>query len=100
MIPVDILPARKSRDSSRDARSRCRFAVHRPGIPEASPRSHGMSCRGFVLGAKGARLAVAGNWIVLRRTDIPEEVGRRFQSQAGTARSGRREFDDRFSRSC
>src|SRR5690348_13315537 len=28
---------------------RCRFAVHRPGSPVASPRSHGMPCRGFVL---------------------------------------------------
>ncbi len=40
--------ALKGGDSSRDLRSRCRFAVHRPGIPEASPRSHGRPCRGSV----------------------------------------------------
>ena len=37
--------ARKSGDSSRDLWPRRGFAVHRPGIPEASPRSHGTPCR-------------------------------------------------------
>jgi hypothetical protein len=70
--------ALKGRDSSRDLRSRCRFAVHRPGIPEASPRSHGMPCRGFMLGRAGARLALADKLKVTHRTDIPGEVKRRF----------------------
>ena len=39
--------ALKGRDSSRDLWSRCRFAVHRPGIPEASPPSHGMRSHGM-----------------------------------------------------
>jgi hypothetical protein len=42
--------ALRDEDSSRDPWSRCRFAVRRPGSPVASPRSHGMPCRGFVLG--------------------------------------------------
>ena len=70
--------ALKDRDSSRDLRSRCRFAVHRPGIPEASPRSHGMPCRGSVPGSAGARLALAGSLKVSYRTDILREVKRRF----------------------
>src|ERR1700749_2668068 len=37
----------------------CRFAVHRPGSPVASPRSHGMPCRGFVPGSSCACLAIA-----------------------------------------
>ena len=70
--------ALKGGDSSRDAWSRCRFAVHRPGIPEASPRSHGMPCRGSTPGGAGARLALADSLKVSHRTDIPEEVKRRF----------------------
>ena len=51
--------ALKGRDSSRDLGSRCWFAVHGPGNPEASPGSHGMPCRGFVLDRACACLAVA-----------------------------------------
>ena len=69
--------APKDEDSSRDLRSRCRFAVHRPGNPEASPRSHGMPCRGSVPGGIGARLVLADSLKVSLRTDIPEEVKRR-----------------------
>jgi hypothetical protein len=68
----------KDRDSSRSLRPRCRFAVHRPGTPEASPRSHGVPRRGFLLGTAYARLAIAGMFKVLLRTDILEEVKRRF----------------------
>jgi hypothetical protein len=67
--------ALKDRDSSRDLWSRCRFAVHRPGIPEASPRSHGMPRRGS---APGARLTLADSFKVSPRTDILREVERRF----------------------
>src|SRR5271167_2854895 len=56
--------ALKDRDSSRDLWSRCRFAVHRPGIPEASPRSHGMPCRGSAPGGAGARLIIADSYKV------------------------------------
>jgi len=62
--------AMKDRDSSRDLWSRCRFAVQRPGIPEASPRSHGMPCRGSVLGDADARLVLADSLKVSLRTDI------------------------------
>jgi hypothetical protein len=70
-----ILPLPRAGDSSRNLRSRCRFAVHRPGIPEASPRSHGMPCRGLKL---RARLDIANNWKVPHCTDIPEQRERRF----------------------
>ena len=70
--------ARGGRDSSRDVRSRCRFAVQRPGNPEASPRSHGMPCRGFVLDKTGVRVVLADESEVSRLTDIPGEVERRF----------------------
>jgi hypothetical protein len=70
--------ALKDRDSSRDLWSRCRFAVHRPGIPEASPRSHGMPCRGSVPGGAGARLVLADSLKISFRTDIRREVERRF----------------------
>jgi hypothetical protein len=66
-------------DSSRDLRSRCRFAVHRPGIQEASPRSNGMPCRGSMLSGAGARLALADSLKVTHPTDIPEEVKRRLR---------------------
>ena len=69
--------ALKDGDSSRSLRPRCRFAVHRLGIPEASPRSHGVPRRGFLLGTAYARLAIAGRFKVLPRTDILEEVKRR-----------------------
>ena len=66
-------------DSSRDLRSRCRFAVHRPGNPEASPRSHGMPCRSFTPpGGAGVRLVLADSLKVSYRTDILGEVERRF----------------------
>ena len=65
-------------DSSRDLRSRCRFAVHRPGTPEASPRSHGMPCRGSKSGGTGARLVLTDSLKVSLRTDILGEVERRF----------------------
>jgi len=55
-----------------------RFAVHRPGIPVASPRSHGVPRRGSVPGGAGARLALADGLKISRRTDIPGEVKRRF----------------------
>ena len=58
--------ALKGGDSSRSLRSRCRFAVHRPGNPEASPRSHGMPCRGLMLGGASARLAFADGSKVAR----------------------------------
>jgi hypothetical protein len=68
----------KDEDSSRDPWSRCRFAVRRPGNPVASPRSHGMPCRSFVLVNAYARLAVADNSNILFNTDISGEVKRRF----------------------
>jgi len=43
---LDILRRPEGGDSSRNPWSRCRFAVLWLGIPEASPRSHGMRCRG------------------------------------------------------
>ena len=78
MLRLTSSAALRGGDSSRDLRSHCRFAVHRPGIPEASPRSHGMPCRGFMLGGTGARLAIADSMKVTHRTDIPGEVKRRF----------------------
>ena len=69
--------AREGVDSSRDLRSRCWFAVHRPGIPEASPRSHGMPRRGSVLDDADARLILADDFNLTLRTDILEEVERR-----------------------
>ena len=68
----------KDEDSSRDLRPRCRFAVRRPGSPVASPRSHGMPCRGFMLGSTYARLAVADNPNIPSGTDISGEVTQRF----------------------
>ena len=70
--------ALKGVDSSRDPWSRCRFADHWPGNPKASPRSHGMPCRGFMLSGERARLALADSLQVIYRTDIPGEVERRF----------------------
>jgi hypothetical protein len=70
--------ALKDEDSSRDLWSRCRFAVRRPGSPVASPRSHGMPCRGFVLGRAYARLDLADDPNVPYCTDISREVTRRF----------------------
>jgi hypothetical protein len=67
----------RDEDSSRDLRSRCRFAVHRPGNPVASPRSHGMPCRGFCAGRARARLVLADDSTVPCCTDISEEVKRR-----------------------
>jgi hypothetical protein len=60
---------------------RCRFAVHRPGSPVASPRSHGMPCRGFVLGSACARLDIANifDFIIMRREGeafLPRPEGR------------------------
>jgi hypothetical protein len=69
--------ALKDEDPSRNRWSRCRFAVHRPGRPVASPRSHGTPCRGVVLGSERARLAVAGNSTVPYSTDTSGEVKRR-----------------------
>ncbi len=66
--------------AGRRAWSRCRFAVRRPGSPVASPRSHGMPCRGFVLGAACTRLAVADNLNMPSGADISGEVKRRFLS--------------------
>jgi hypothetical protein len=68
----------KDADSSRDLWPRPRFTVRRPGSPVASPRSHGMPCRGLVLGNAFARLAGADNPNVLSSTDISWEVKRRF----------------------
>jgi len=70
--------APKDEDSSRELWSRCRFAVRRPDCPVASPRSHGMPRRGFVLGRPYARLAVADNSNIPSGTDISGEVKRRF----------------------
>jgi hypothetical protein len=77
----------RDEDSSRDLWSRCRFAVRRPGNPVASPRSHGMSCRGFVLCRSSARLALTDDPTISCRTDISEEVKRRFlpDRKAGSA---------------
>ena len=72
--------ALKDTDSSRDPWSRCRFAVRRPGGPVASPRSHGMPCRGLVLSNAFARLAIADNPNVSFGTDISGEVKRCFLS--------------------
>jgi len=71
--------ALKGKDSSRDLWSRCKFAVRRPGSPVASPRSHGMPCRGFVLGNAYACLAIAGNSNIPSSTDISREVKRRVR---------------------
>jgi len=72
--------ALKDEDSSRDLWSHCRFAVRRPGSPVASPRSHGMPCRGFMLGSAYARLDLADDSNVPYCTDISGEVKRRFLS--------------------
>ena len=89
--------ALKDEDSSRDLWSRCRFAVRRPGSSAlsasiGSPRSHGMPCRGFVLGNACARLAVADNPNVPYGTDISGEVTRRFlpglKARVSTPQSG------------
>ncbi len=77
-LRFDILGRPEGGDSSRDLWSRCRFAVHRPGIPEASPRSHGMPCRGSVLDGAGARLVLADTFKISLRSDIRGEVERRF----------------------
>jgi len=81
MIEEDFLTssvALKDEDPSRDLWSRCEFAVHRPGSPVASPRSHGMPCRSFVLGRACARLDLADHLNVPYCTDISGEVKRRF----------------------
>ena len=70
--------ALKGRDSSRDLQSRCRFAVHRPGNPEASPRSRDVPRRGLMQSGAGARLALTDSLKVPYRTDILGEVERRF----------------------
>lgn len=98
--------ALKDRDSSRDLWSphppplpATLFAVHRPGIPEASRGSHGMPgrgsmpCRGSAPGGAGARLALADSFKVSRRTDILREVERRFLAGL-KAGSGRRNPDE------
>ena len=72
--------ALKDEDSSRDLWSRCRFAVGRPGSPVASPRSHGMPCRGFVLGRACARLAITDDSNVPYSTGTLWEVTRRYFS--------------------
>ena len=76
--------ALKGKDSSRDLWSRCKFAVRRPGSPVASPRSHGMPCRGLVLGNAYARLAVADNSNIPSSTGNSGEVKRRFLSSLKT----------------
>src|SRR5271165_5140205 len=70
---LDILPARRREFQPRLA-PRCRFAVHRPGHPAlfasiGSPRSHGMPCRGLLLGSTGVRLAIAdtSDYTTMRR---------------------------------
>ena len=70
--------ALKDEDSSRDLWPRCRFAVRRPGSPVASPRSHGMPCRGLVLDSACARLALADVLNIACCTDISGKVKRRF----------------------
>ena len=50
LLSLTSSAALKAGDSSRDLRSRCRFTVHWPGNPEASPCSHGMPCRSSVSG--------------------------------------------------
>jgi hypothetical protein len=52
-------------------------AVHGPGSPVASPRSHGMPCRGFCAGRACARLVLTDDSTVPCCTDISEEVKRR-----------------------
>ena len=64
-------------DSSRDLRSRCWFAVRRPGSPVASPRSHGMPCRGLLLSSTRVRMAIEDNPNIANPTDISGEVTRR-----------------------
>jgi hypothetical protein len=84
--------APKAEDSSRDLRPRCRFAVRRPDGPVASPRSHGMPCRGLVLGSACARLVLADVSNIPYCTDISEEVKRRFlpglKARVSTPQSG------------
>jgi len=84
--------ALRDEDSSRDLWSRCRFAVRRPGSPVASPRSHGMPCRGLVLGSACARLALADVSNIPYCTDISGEVTRRvlpcLKARVSTPQSG------------
>ena len=84
--------ALKDEDSSRDQWPRCRFAVRRPDSPVASPRSHGMPCRGLVLGNTYARLVLADVSNIPYCTDISEEVKRRFlpglKARVSTPQSG------------
>jgi len=72
-------------------------AVHRPGNPEASLRSHGLPRyglpgRGSGSGGIGARSVLAGSLKVSLRTDIPEEVKRRvlygLRAEVSAPRSG------------
>ncbi len=51
-----------------------RFAVHRPGIPDASPRSHGVPRRGNAV----ARMVIAANLTIALCPDNPKEAKRRF----------------------
>ena len=99
--------APKDEDSSRDLRSPPQIAcapplpptcaVHRPGNPEASLRSHGLPRhrlpgRGSGSGGIGARLVLADSLKVSLRTDIPEEVKRRglygLRAEVSAPRSG------------
>jgi len=75
---LDILRRLESADFSRDLRSRCWFAVHWPGNPEASPRSHGMPCRSSIRDDAGARLTLTDSLKISCRTDIRGEARRRF----------------------
>ena len=49
----------KAGDPSPRLEPRYRFAVHRPGSPVASLRSHGKSCRGMVAGRAVALMVIA-----------------------------------------
>ncbi len=84
--------ALKDEDSSRDLWPCCRFAVRRPGSPVASLRSHGMPCRGLMLGSAYARLALADVSNIPCCTGISGEVERRLlvglKARVSTPQSG------------
>ena len=69
----------KAGDSSRGLASRCWFAVHRPGNPVASPRSHVMPCRGLVLGNACAYLIIVDmfDYTTMRREGVAFLAGLR-----------------------
>jgi hypothetical protein len=89
-LAFDILLCQKAEDSNpstfRRKEKRLRFAVHRLGIPEASPRSHRMPCGDIHSGVH----VLLTNTLSMT-TDISGEEKRRVfscvKSQVATPRS-------------